>query len=537
MINNLSNRAFGWLCATLIGSIVALSLVIAHMQDIVAAWLWIRWVLALIAAILALFALYLLWHQVSTRHLSRKQQKTEVKLLQASYEDEKWRADQTLLHAQEMERERLEIERERVHLEQMKARLEHERLFTIAAWQAQQITVPATHGLYVREETGYQMLQAPHVPQVAGPKSAGMTNVSEAPTQQFLISQLPQNGLIVSPGVRRSIGDIVKVNICEIPHLKIIGSSGFGKSCLAGALLDQATTLNTPDLLQIALLDLEHKTSRLFENLPHVASVRIGQRLLSLVATDPDEVALHFGYLKKELDRRARLPEDDLDREPVLLIYVEEMLSLQYEVDPKMLDQMLAHLAVLAVRGRKYRMFFLCCAQTDYSTEELRTAQKMFRFRAAGGIDVTAARAAGFMNTQLIKENFQTCEPGQGLFVVEFPAFSDIVLAPRYDWKTQLQAQKSPVRETFTGPLVLPVSSTVNTGRTPSEHGENTLSEQAEHAWQARLEAVRGLYVRNWGKIAIIEKIWGAKRGDSKIYRQAEAEYHAMIAEIEGKGE
>src|SRR5262249_37928789 len=128
----------------------------------------------------------------------------------------------------------------------------------------------------------------------------------------------------------------------------------------------------------------------------------------------------------------------------VLLMYVEEMLSLQYEVvDAKLLNQMLAQLAILAVRGRKYRMFFLCCTQTDYSTEELRTAQKMFRFRAAGGIDVTAARAAGFMNTQLIKENFQTCEPGQGLFVVEFPSFSDTVLAPRFDWQTQLQAHKT----------------------------------------------------------------------------------------------
>src|SRR5437667_206761 len=83
-----------------------------------------------------------------------------------------------------------------------------------------------------------------------------------------------------------------------------------------------------------------------------------------------------------------------------------------------LLEQLLAQLTILALRGRKYRIFLLCCSQTDYSTDGLRVAQKQFRFRAAGGIDLTAARAAGFMSTELIKENFKNGQPGQGLFVV-----------------------------------------------------------------------------------------------------------------------
>src|SRR5216110_2905474 len=145
MINNLSNRVYGWLMATLIGSIVALSLVISHLQDIVAAWLWIRWILLLIGLILALYALYLLWHQVHTRYLDRNQKKEEIRLLVAGYEDEKWRSEQELLHAQAMEQARIEVEHERVRLEQMKAQLEHERLMAVASWQAQHITVPSGH--------------------------------------------------------------------------------------------------------------------------------------------------------------------------------------------------------------------------------------------------------------------------------------------------------------------------------------------------------------------------------------------------------
>jgi hypothetical protein len=42
---------------------------------------------------------------------------------------------------------------------------------------------------------------------------------------------------------------------------------------------------------------------------------------------------------------------------------------------------------------------------------------------------------------------------------------------------------------------------------------------------------------KNWGKIAIIEKVWGTKRGSSKVYREAEAEYALIISGLEGDGE
>ena len=254
---------------------------------------------------------------------------------------------------------------------------------------------------------------------------------------------------------------------------------------------------------------------------------RTGQRTVSMVATNVDEVATHFVFLKKELDRRTCLSEDDLEREPVLLIYVEEMLSLQYEVtDPKTLEQMLAHLTILAVRGRKYRMFLLCCTQTDYSTPELRIAQKQFRFRAAGGIDMTAARAAGFMNTDLIKENFQTGVPGQGQFVVEFPSFSDIVLAPRYDWKEQLPPRKQRFAE-FSG---MPPLEDLNP---PRNTVETTLKRAEETDGEAKVDAVRDLRSKNWGKVAIIEKIWNVKAGGSLGYKSACAEYEQIIASLD----
>jgi hypothetical protein len=274
-----------------------------------------------------------------------------------------------------------------------------------------------------------------------------LTSPYQPPTEEYLLSHIRENSLTVSPGIRASNGQIVQVDITQVPHGKLIGSSGFGKSTCMYIMLKQAAETNHPRKLQLALLDLEHKTSRLLEDYPHVATLRVGKRLVQMVATDADMVAEYLGYLKQELARRAQLSEAELMREPVLIIYVEEMLSLQYEVlDPKLLDLIFQSLTILSVRGKKYGMFLYACMQTDYSTEELKVSQKMFRFRGAASVDVSAARAAGFQNTELIKQNFQHGQPGQ--MVIEYPSFSDLVLIPALEIK-HLLARKAGFQPTF----------------------------------------------------------------------------------------
>jgi len=357
-----------------------------------------------------------------------------------------------------------------------------------------------------------------------GQEQAALNTPINQPSQDWLLSQLPENRLVVSPGVQLSDGKVVQASIIEVPHFKLLGASGFGKSCLAGSLLDQAVRLNSPNLFQVALLDLEHKTSRLFEDRPHVAQVRIGQRLIQMVATNADEVVEYLGYLTKELDRRAALSEQELNRLPILFMYVEEMLSLQYEViDPKLLQIMFAALTILSVRGRKYGMFLLACMQTDYSTNELKVSQKMFRFRAAAAIDQTAARAAGFQNTELVKQNFQQGKPGQ--FVIEYPSFSQIVLAPIYDVK-RLVGQKTAVHE-------VDDEEVWNGGGTVVEPPLNGLQNGYERSPEANVAEVQRLRALGWGKEATIEKVWNAKKGGSAKYKQAEAEYNQIIVTIE----
>ncbi len=215
-------------------------------------------------------------------------------------------------------------------------------------------------------------------------------------------------------------------------------------------------------------------------------------------------------------------------------MYVEEMLSLQYEViDPKLLQIIFTSLTMLSIRGKKYGMFLYACMQTDYSTDELKVSQKMFRFRGAASVDVSAARSAGFINTDLVKQNFQHGKPGQ--IVVEYPSFSDLVIVPDLELK-QLLAQKTGFQADFQTSFA-DDPETEKPAAIPVLKGERNLGETTlktdETSRQARFQEINDLFLKEWGKVKIIEKVYAAKPGKSKKYLEAEAEYEQIVAQLE----
>jgi hypothetical protein len=345
---SLSNRAYGWLCATLIGSIIALSLVISHMQDILAAWLWIRWILALIGLIFSLYALYLLWHQVSTRYHARHHQAQETKLLAAGYEDEKWRADQTLLHAQEMERTRIEIERERVRLDQMKAQLEHERLLTVASWQAQHVTVPAGHGLYIREQSGYQMLQAPQVtgnlvetaqpvPQLKPGRPVMIPAPQELPGAFDLLSIFQRGGIAPDHLFMGKLdgGDPLYIDaVNKLCHGAINAITGRGKTIIKRGLEAQFLSFGFDVLdldLKFTLIDEEGLDYRPFaKHLLSQPPIEVQPGLfIPRLEVDAKRIALVLQWLAEvEVPRRLDLYHRGMHNYKTLYVFIEEMLYL-----------------------------------------------------------------------------------------------------------------------------------------------------------------------------------------------------------------
>ena len=76
---------------------------------------------------------------------------------------------------------------------------------------------------------------------------------------------------------------------------------------------------------------------------------------------------------------------------------------------------------------------------------------------------------------------------------------------------------------------------TVDT-ETGEKHTGNLVKplEMPDFAVSEKAEKVRELRQNNWGKVAIVEKLWNVKAGGSRAWKQAETEYNA-ITEMEEK--
>lgn len=352
----------------------------------------------------------------------------------------------------------------------------------------------------------------------------------QAPAMDTVLSWLKPNALQVCLGTNATTGQPFILGLEEGVHYKFIGSSGMGKSCLAASILDQVTQANDPDHLLIALLDLEHKTSRLFEHLPHVAELNVGKRRIDCVATDANEVARMLGFLRQELDRRKALSEELLRQQRFLLIYVEEFLSLRLEVDEDLKEQMLADFTILAVRGRKYGMYLLACAQDDYAETELRSAKNQFRVKGAFGVPPTAAQSAGFVMRDLVKQNYQAQTPGQ--FVLETRGCNALMLAPVYDLRAKLQVLHraapsasrgaAPFPETEQHPKIVPLYPRSTQVAPMQRPGSTDAAPSIE-------TQVLDLKERGFNQDEIIEKVWGAKKGSNQRYLEARDAYRKII--------
>ena len=358
-----------------------------------------------------------------------------------------------------------------------------------------------------------------------------------APSQDFALNQIRENELEVCMGVSTETGMPYIQDLIDGTHYKFIGASGMGKSCMAGSILDQATKMNDPRHLQIALLDLEHKTSRLFEHLPHIAELNLGRKRVNCVATTPDEVGEHLGYLHLELDRRKQLSEYDLARERFMLIYLEEFVSLKYEIDPDLLDKMYADFSILALRGRKYGLYLLACAQVDYASkiDEMKEAQNQFNVKGSFSVKPSAARAAGFNATNLLNKNFQTKQPGK--FVLEATGVSDLLLAPRFDVRAkvqQLDMRSGGVQRPFRGPSKFERSTMPDI---PERHTEARSNSTANvlNVDENRLAEMQRLDAMGWTKQEVVEKVWNCKKGGSKDWQEGSQIYDAVIVKKESR--
>lgn len=396
---------------------------------------------------------------------------------------------------------------------------------------------------YVRQITG----QAPQFPLLTSyhnsPKHAGAGEDIKAlpsgeikkPSLDEIAEQIKPNSLELCLGrsLKGTFGEYIIAELLD-SHLKVIGATRMGKSCLAGAILRQIEMTHTPDRLCFALLDLEYKTSRLFEQSNHLAIVRDGRRAIPAHAKSFDEIPGMLHLIAMELERRDRLTYDEVESLPHILVYLEEFLNLKKRLKTmggKVLQQFLTDFNTLSTRGVKLGVHALVCAQVDYADEDLKESMNQFiGLNASFGVRPQAAMAAGFVNSELLNENYSNRVQGQ--FVVESFSGADIGAAPNFDVRTKIKELETASRKTT--PEISSRSSFHDNEITGFETTRNKSGNDSRNEYEAACNA--DLYekmllcMEKPGETIreAIPRVWGVKPNASEAYQQARAEYEQV---------
>ena len=284
--------------------------------------------------------------------------------------------------------------------------------------------------------------------------TAESTDVPGVPrlTIEQIVSHIERNSynIYIGRSMTRPNNPAVRINFYK-RHLKLLGASQHGKSSMATALLEIILRTHDPNYVQVALLDHEDKASRLFANSPHIAKVRLGERVVRLHAHSYEQALEHLEYLAQLIDYRYyNLSEEEIEQQPLIVVYLEEFIDLKdyfkQRIDTVEKDEkeqakrdyarLIFCIKKIARRGLKVLVQLLMCAQVDYRDEDLQEALVNVTSGMSFCLRVSAAQAAGFYQTELLQRNAREDKVGQA--VAEMPDCKDLILSPDYDLKSPL---------------------------------------------------------------------------------------------------
>jgi FtsK/SpoIIIE family len=297
-----------------------------------------------------------------------------------------------------------------------------------------QVVIPEDDPIFVAAST---QTEVPGVPRITVEQAA--THTDRNSYEVYLGRSMTRPG-----------NPAVKINFYK-RHIKLIGASQHGKSSMAAALLEAITRTHDPELVQVAILDLEDKTGRLFEDIPHITRVRKHGVTHSLHARSYEQVLEYLEHISALIDYRYGLSQEELERQPLLIIYLEEFVDLknyfkrrvpalsgaEREQAQAAYTRLVYIIGKIAARGLKVLVQLLMCAQVDYRDEDLQEALVNVTSGLSFCVRPSAAQAAGFYQTELLARNAREDKVGQA--VCEMPDCKDLILAPEYDLAARLK--------------------------------------------------------------------------------------------------
>jgi len=147
--------------------------------------------------------------------------------------------------------------------------------------------------------TNYMGIEVPN----KQPSVVALRNVIES--KPFYDESKKKDAPLFIPIGRDVSGTPISINLAEMPHLLIAGTTGSGKSVCIAAIATALLMQNTPQQVKMIMLDPKMVELTRFNGIPH---------LLGPVETDPERIIGVLRWCTREMDRRYKLLEEHAAR-------------------------------------------------------------------------------------------------------------------------------------------------------------------------------------------------------------------------------
>lgn len=143
--------------------------------------------------------------------------------------------------------------------------------------------------------TNYMGIEVPN-------KNAGIVALRNVlQSEEYKRDKASKGKPLLIPLGRSVTGKPVSVDLAQMPHLLIAGTTGSGKSVCMGAIATSLLMQSPPDELQLVMLDPKMVELSRFDGIPH---------LLGPVELDHDRIIGVLRWCTREMDRRYKLLEE-----------------------------------------------------------------------------------------------------------------------------------------------------------------------------------------------------------------------------------
>lgn len=308
-------------------------------------------------------------------------------------------------------------------------------------------------------------------------------------------------------------GEVVSKTWKQLMSILILGLMGGGKSNTAAWILTQEIKRGS----RIALIDKHARADESLHNRLHMFASAYD----TPIADSPAAAQRVINHVRAVLGRRMK-GEGVTYR---LILVVDEFTAIMRQTKDSSGEWHNAAVALqnliedLNYEGRKYGVHVVCIGQASNASRTGGTeVRDLFHTRLIHGMRSRQAQLLGLAEE---KHEIQRLETGQVCVDIEGRDDPFFIQVP----EVTAEFMRSVAVHSRFKPNELPAP----------EHPTNQLVNSSERNRDEIQERVLALHSRGIGKAAIIQEVWGVKKGGSEKYKQAEREYSKIVCNQSGQ--